>query len=172
MKITKNALRLLISEAIENNRIIHERPWSVEYEFSLSGGSAEDSEGKGPDGFAVVMTGESGKIAKVIIDTYWNPNAGDQSGNSLKFEVDGQTQENSQTYVPVRFDDGEKQRLIISNTPVQGLIVISHAHSDDDSPVVYLVVPNPFDEDEDVDFAIENLGNGSANVDQLRHTNM
>lgn len=162
----------MISEAIEKDRIIRERPWSVEYEFSLSDGSAEDSEGKGPDGFAVIMTGESGKIAKVVIDTYWNPNASDQSGNSLKFEVDGQTQENSQTYVPVRFDDGEKQMLIISNTPVQGLIAISHAHSDDDSPIVYLVVPSPFEGDEDVDFSIENLGNGLANVGQLRHTNM
>jgi hypothetical protein len=172
MKITKNALRSLFSEAIEKDRIIHERPWSVEYEFSLSGGSAEDSEGKGPDGFAVIMIGESGKIARVIVDTYWNPNTGDQSGNSLKFEVDGQTQENSQTYVPVRFDDGEKQRLIISNAPVQGLIAISHAHSADDSPVVHLIVPNPFGEDEDVDFSTENLGNGTANVDLIQHTNM
>lgn len=172
MKFTQSALKALVNEAIGNDRIIHERPWSVEYEFSLSGGSASDSEGEGPDGFAVVMTGESGRVARVIVDTYWNPNTGDQSGNSLKFEVNGETQENAQTYVPVKFDDGEKQKLIISNAPVQGLIAISHAHSEEDSPIVHLIVPNPFDEDEDVDFSVENLGNGDADVNLTRHTNM
>ena len=44
MKITTGALKRLIRESIDGDRIIRERPWSVEYSFKLSGGSASDSD--------------------------------------------------------------------------------------------------------------------------------
>ena len=160
MKITAEALRRLIKESLNNTKIVKERPWSVEHEFVLTSGKAEDSEGTGPDGFAIVLSGDSGKTMRVIVDTYWNPQSGDQSGNSLKIETDGQKPEASSTYVPVRFDSGKKQRLIISNSPVSGLISVAHAASLDSLPIVMLVVANPFDVDEDIEFSTKNLGNG------------
>lgn len=168
MKITRSALQRLIKEAVEDDRIIKERPWSVEFSFKLSGGSAADSEGKGPDGFAIVMSGDSGKTVKIVVDSYWNPQAGDQSGNSLK--IDGPDSVSS--YVPHRFDDGKEQFIMISNAPVAGLIAVSHASSRDSVPVVHLVVPNPFEIDEDVSFDVQNIGNGKAEVKLNRHTNL
>lgn len=170
MKITQGALKNLLREAIGGNKIIKERPWSVEYTFKLSDGTAEDSEGVAPDGFAVSMTSEAGKLARIIVDTYWNPQAGDASGNALKFEVDGVV--DAQTYVPVRFDDGKEQRLIVSNTPISGLISISHAAGSSKLPIVYLVVPNPFEESEDVDFDVEKLGNGKLDIELSNYTNL
>jgi len=169
MKITSQALKKLINEAIDDNRIIKERPWSVEYSFQLSGGSASDSEGKGPDGFAIVMSGESGRVVKVIVDSYWNPTSGDESGNSLRIE---HHEEKSSTYVPMKFDNGEQQLLIISNTPVPGIITVSHSHNFSSIPIVYLITSNPFGVDEDVEFSVEILGNGSANVKLTGHTNL
>jgi len=171
MKIKYEALQRLFKEAIDGNKIIKERPWSVEYSFSLSGGTAEDSEGNAPDGFAIVMTGESGKTARVMIDTYWNPQQGDKSGNSIKIEVDGILDEENSTYVPVKFDDGKKQIIVISNSPVPGLVSVAHGPNLDDVPVVHAVFLNPFEQDEDVDFSVKNLGNGKAEVKLLRHTN-
>jgi hypothetical protein len=169
MKFKISALRKLFSEAINDDRLVSERPWSVEYAFSLSGGSASDSEGKGPDGFAIVMTGESGKIVKVIVDSYWNPTSGDESGNSLKIEYEN---EKMSTYVPTRFDDGKQQLLIISNTPVPGVITVSHSATLDDVPITYLIASNPFEIDEDVDFFIEQMGNGKADVKLTSHSNL
>ncbi len=168
MKIRKTALSRLIKEAIDNDRIIRERPWSVEYSFRLSGGVASDSEGEGPDGFSIVMSGDSGSELRVTVDAYWNPQVGDQSGNSLK--ITGE--EESSTYVPHRFDDGKEQFLTISNAPVPGLIAVSHAISSDSTPIVHLVVPNPFGPDEDVNFDVETTGNGNAEVKIKRHTNL
>ena len=172
MKITTAALKRLIKESIENDRIIRERPWSVEHSFKLSGGSASDSEGEGPDGFALVMTGESGREMKVIVDTYWNPQSGDQNGNSLRVEIDGEIVEGGETYVPTRLDDGKEQFLTVSNSPVANVITISHSHDGKFPPVVHLVVPNPFDVDEDVNFSVEKMGNGDADVKLTRHVNL
>jgi len=170
MKIKVSALRSIIREAIEKSRIVKERPWSVEYTFSLSKGKAEDSEGLGPDGFAIIMSGASGKTMRVIVDTYWNPQAGDQSGNSIKIEIDGQETESS--YIPVRFDTGKKQKLIISNSPIADLIVISHCADTNSVPVVAIAVSNPFAVNEDVQFSVKNLGNGTADVDLTRHSSL
>lgn len=172
MKLTKSALKRLIKESIENNKILRERPWSVEYSFMLSGGTATDSEGEGPDGFAIVMSSDSGREMRVVVDTYWNPQSGDTSGNSIRVEMDGQIIENGETYVPVRMDDGEEQFLTISNSPVADVITISHAHDKKSPPVVYLVVPNPFEVDNDVSFDIENIGNGKSIVKLVRHINL
>lgn len=172
MRITRGALRRLVGEAISKDKIVAERPWSVEYSFRLSDGDASDSEGLAPDGFAVVMTGESGTIVKVYIDTYWNPQAGDTSGNSIKVEVDGRLQGDISTYCPVKFDDGKEQLLVLSNSPVQGFIAVSHSPSKNDTPVTYLIFSNPFDVAEDVSFSIENLGGGKADVKMVRHTNL
>lgn len=169
MKFTKSALNKLIREAVEGDKIISERPWSVEFTFKLSGGSASDSEGEGPDGFAIVADDSAGTVARFIVDSYWNPQTGDSSGNSLKFEMNGAMGDS--TYVPVKFDDGKKQRIIISNSPVEGLISVAHAHGTN-VPVVYLVVKNPFSEGEDLEFSIENLGNGAADVKMTGHTNL
>lgn len=168
MKITRSALRSLIREAVNNDRIIKERPWSVEFSFKLSGGSATDSEGQGPDGFAIIMSSESGDSLKIIVDSYWNPQSGDQSGNTLRIEGPSP----ASTYVPHRFDDGQEQFITISNAPVPGLLTVSHTAGKGAVPVVHLVVPNPFDVDEDVSFDVENMGNGDAEVKLNRHTNL
>ena len=172
MKIVKSALRRLVREGIDGDRIIQERPWSVEHTFSLSGGIAADSEGEGPDGFAIVMTTESGATGRVVVDTYWNPQAGDQSGNSLKFEFGGEEVDGGTTYVPIRFDDGKQHKLILSNAPVPGMLAISHVAPGTDVPIVYLVVPNPFGVDDDVEFSTEFLGNGDVGVKLTGHVNL
>ena len=169
MKILKKVLKKLVKEAVEGDRLIPERPWSVEYSFTLSGGTASDSEGQGPDGFAIVMTSDNGKTVRIVVDAYWNPTSGDESGNSIKMEYDGQQ---VSTYVPVRFDDGNQQKLIISNTPVPGIMSVSHASSPSSLPIIYLVMKNPFDEDEDVTFDVETLGNGQVDVKMTGHTNL
>lgn len=169
MKIKKSALRKIIREAIDSDRIISERPWSVEFSFRLSGGIASDSEGSGPDGFQITMKSQSGAEAKITVDSYWNPQAGDSSGNSLKFSSD---KKEESSYVPHRFDDGKEQMIILSNAPVSRMIAISHAISKNDLPVVYLIVPNPFEVDDDVEFDIESNGNGKAEVKLKRHTNL
>jgi hypothetical protein len=170
MKITAFALKNLIREALGGSKILKERPWAVEYSFKLSGGSAEDSEGESPDGFAVVMSSDSGLMARFIVDCYWNPQMGDSSGNSLKFELDGRSEQS--TYVPTRFDDGKEQRIIISNSPVSGLISVSHAAGSNKVPIVYLTVKNPFDETDDISFSIENIGNGKIDVEMTNYTNL
>lgn len=168
MKIRLSQLRRLIREAVGGAKILRERPWSIEWTFKLLGGSAEDSEGVGPDGFAVMLqSGE--RMARVIVDSYWNPQTGDQSGNSLKWEVDGQVYKS--TYIPVRFDNGKEQRLIISNSPIDGLLAISHAGGSSSPPVVYLVVENPFNEEEDISFEVEKLGNGDVDVEMTSSVN-
>ena len=170
MKITSRALQVLLKEAIKSDRIIKERPWSVEHSFQLSGGKASDSEGEGPDGFAIVMSSESGPTVKVVVDTYWNPQSGDQSGNSIKIQVDDEVVE--QAYVPFRFDDGKKQLITISNAPVLGLLCISHSPTDKSPPVVYAVIENPFGSDDDLEFSVENLGGTSADVQLTNHINL
>jgi len=171
MKIVVSALKSLIREAINSTRIVKERPWALEYEFTLKSGTASDSEGPGPDGFAVILKGESGKTMRVIVDSYWNPQAGDKSGNSLKIEIDGQTPP-TETYVPTRFDTGTAQRLIISNSPVAGLLTVAHAAEEDAVPIVMLAVPNPFETDEDVEFDSKKLGNGDAQIKLLNHNSL
>jgi len=166
MRIRESALRSLIKESIKNTRIIKERPWTVEHIFSLSKGKASDSEGLGPDGFAIVLLGESGKTMRVIVDTYWNPQAGDQSGNSIKIEIDGK--ETVSTYIPAKLDTGKKQKILISNSPVQGLLVVSHCEELNSVPIAVLIVPNPFEVNEDVQFSVKNIGNGSIDV-KLSH---
>jgi len=161
-------LKSLVKEALKGTTILRERPWSIEYGFKLSGGVAEDSEGEGPDGFSIVMTGDSGKELKITVDTYWNPTQGDQSGNSIK--VEGET--TATAYVPHRFDDGKEQTLIISNAPVPGLLVVSHSPGPKQPPVAFVVIRNPFNEQEDVTFNVEKLGNGDADVELKRHVSM
>ncbi len=170
MKITRRALKKLVIEAIEGSKIFRERPWAVEYTFQLSGGKASDSEGISPDGFAITMSSDSGKVVKVIVDSYWNPTSGDESGNSLKIEVDGEVVDS--TYVPVRFDTGESQRIVISNAPVDGMMTVSHASDAESPPIMYLAATNPFAESEDVSFSTETIGNGSATVEMTGHTNL
>jgi len=170
MKITRRVLKKLVAEAIEGSKILRERPWAVEYTFQLSGGQASDSEGVSPDGFAIMMTGDSGKVVRVIVDSYWNPTSGDESGNSLKIEVDGEVVDSA--HVPVRFDTGESQRIVISNAPVEGMMTVAHAGDDDSPPIMYLAALNPFAESEDVSFGVETIGNGSAKVEMTGHTNL
>lgn len=170
MKITRRALQKLIQESIKGSEILRERPWSVEYNFKLTDGTATDSEGVGPDGFAIVMTGDSGTTVRIVIDSHWNPNAGDESGNSLKLEVDGELVDS--TYVPARFDDGKMQKLIISNAPVSGMMTVSHSPDLESLTVVHLVVENPFAQGEDVSFDVETLGNGTADVELVNHVNL
>lgn len=169
MKIRLSELRKIIREAVGGSKVLRERPWSIEWTFKLSGGTAEDSEGKGPDGFAVVLRGGD-RMARVVVDSYWNPQAGDTSGNSLKWEVDGYSVKSA--YVPTRFDSGKEQRLIVSNSPVDGLIAVSHAGGSSVPPVVYLVVENPFGEEEDVTFEVEELGNGDVDVEMTSSTTL
>lgn len=170
MKIKIGRLRRIIREALGGSKIIRERPWSVEYTFKMSGGDASDSEGKSPDGFAIAMSSESGTIVRVIVDAYWNPQSGDSSGNSIQVEIDGYKVDES--YVPVAFNNGKEQRLVISNSPKKGMIVVSHAGSSKDLPIPYLAVDNPFLETEDVKFDIENLGGGDVEVELSGHTNV
>lgn len=169
MKLKVSALRKLLIEALGKDKLLRERPWSAEYTFTLSGGEAADSEGTGPDGFAIVLTGESGKIMRVVVDSYWNPTSGDESGNSLRIEYE---EEKTSTYVPTRFDDGKQQRLMISNTPVPGIISVAHSAESPSIPIVYLFASNPFDAEEDVSFSVEALGNGKADVKLTGHTNV
>jgi len=173
MKYTRSALKRLLKEAIKNDRIISERPWSVEYTFSMSGSSAEDSEGSSADGFSINMTSDSGVSMRIIVDSYWNPQQGDDSGNSLRVEVDGEEPEGGSSYVPHKFDDGTKQRLVISNTPVAGVITVAHAIDEDSTPIVYLVFSNPFiKDDDDIEFEVEPLGNGDVDVELTNHVNL
>ena len=168
MKIRLSQLRRLIREAVGGAKILRERPWAIEWTFKLSGGEAEDSEGVGPDGFAVVLRAGD-QVARVIVDSYWNPQAGDQSGNSLKWEVNGYVLKSA--YVPIRFDSGKEQRLVISNSPVDGLLAISHAGGSTVPPVVYLVVENPFGEEDDMSFDVEKLGNSDMDVEMSSSVN-
>lgn len=170
MKFTRKALKDLVREAVGKDRIIRERPWSVEHSFKLSGGVATDSEGdESPDGFSIVLTSESGKEVRIVVDTYWNPQNGDESGNALKVEFEDGT--HMQTHVPTRFDDGKVQFITISNSPVPGIITVSHSPDKSTSPVTYLVFENPFEVDEDITFEPETLGNGKAQVKMTRHFN-
>lgn len=177
MKIAKSALRRFLREAVESDRILAERPWSVEYTFTMSGDAAEDSEGPSADGFAVVMKSEAGIVMRVVVDSYWNPQSGDQSGNSIKIEVDkgegpSSPTKNSFAHVPHQFDDGTEQKLIISNSPVPGVICVSHSF-DDLPPITYLAVSNPFHtDDDDISFEIEKLGSGDVKVELTDHVNI
>ena len=146
-------------------RLIKERPWAAECKFTLSGGIAYESEGLSADGFVIALYGESGKTMRVIIDSYWNPQKGDQSGNSIKVEIDGIQLKNISSYVPIKFDSGIKQKIIISNSPVTGLIYIAYAKSEVDIPIVFLSVKNPFKIDESVGFSTSNLGNGEYSAE-------
>ena len=170
MKITSRALRTLVREAVESNKILKERPWSVEYTFKISGGKASDSEGQAADGFAIVMTSKSGRSARVVVDCYWNPQSGDQSGNSLRFETEGR--EAVSTYVPTKFDNEKQQKIIISNSPVAEIICISHCVDTRSVPVTYLVAPNPFEINDDLEFDVENIGNGEISVKLTDHINL
>ena len=172
MKITLAALRTLLREALEGDTILSERPWSVEVEFKLEGGDAVDSEGRGPDGFEVLM--RCGAVeASVVVDSYWNPQSGDASGNALRFQVGGETVGGGETYVPVRFDDGRRQRLVVSNSPVAGMLTVAHT-PDDSLPVVYLVVPTPFQEmdGDEIDFEVQALGEGEVDARIVDHVNL
>lgn len=164
MKITTRALKKLVREAIEDVDIIRERPWTVEHTFTLTPTDSGVS-----DGFAIVMKGDSGKTARVLVDTYWNPQSDDESDNSLKFEVDGEVVDS--THVPVDFKDGKNHKIYISNSPVEGMISISHAKGGD-VPVVYLVAQNPFEVTEDIEFVTKNLGNGSVDVEMTDWTSL
>ena len=169
MKIRVSCLRRLVKEGIDGRKFLRERPWSVEHTFSMSGGDAEDSEGDAPDGFAIIIRGENGREARVVVDSYWNPQAGDQSGNSLKWEIDGETVES--TYVPTRFDDGSEQKIIVSNSPIKGLLMISHCKKNE-VPIVHMVVENPFEEQEDLEFESEPIGGGDVDVEMTGATNI
>jgi hypothetical protein len=177
MKFTQTALRRLIKEAIKDNKILAERPWSVEYTFSLSGDAAEDSEGASADGFVVTLASESGTLMRVIVDSYWNPQSGDQSGNSIRVEVDSSgegepSMKNSVAHVPHKFDDGKKQKIVLSNSPIQGIITISHAVSTASLPIVYLAVANPFSDNDDITFDVKVMGNGDLNAEMTDSVNI
>ena len=141
-------------------RLIKERPWAVECKFSLSDGIAYESEGLSADGMVISLSGESGKTMNVIVDSYWNPHKGDESGNSLKVQIDGIDLKDVTSYVPVKFESGVGQKIVISNSPVTGLIYIAYAKSENDIPIVFLNVKNPFKINEGVKFSTKNLGNG------------
>jgi len=177
MKIRLAALRSLVQESVGKDRIIKERPWSVEHTFSMKGGIASDSEGEAPDGFFIALVGESGTSVRVVVDSYWNPavGGGDQSGNELR--VEGETIQNgpsTRSYVPIKFDSGEEQVIVVSNSPTLGMVLVSHGLANSKSlPVTYLAFPNPFQVDEDIDFVPQKLGNGKdLTISLTRHTNL
>lgn len=172
MKISVKALYALLQESIQNNRIISERPWAVEYAFTLSGKSAEDSEGSSADGFSIDMTSSSGTTMAVTIDSYWNPQAGDQSGNSIKVTINGDEDGATSTYVPHKFDDGKKQKILISNSPVAGVLTVSHSIDESSPPIVYLAISNPFEENDDIEFSTKSIGNGRTSVEMTGHINL
>jgi hypothetical protein len=159
MKIKGSVLKSILREIAAGGPIVTERPWSIESEFVLGGGVASDSEGLGPDGVQLTLMGSMGSRMTVDIDTYWNPHKGDQSGNSIKIDTGA---ERMTSYVPFKMDDGRPQRLIVSNSPVQSLIAVSHAPSRHESPVLILVVRNPFNDTEQISPSWKNLGNGTA----------
>lgn len=155
MKFSVNCIRQLVKEAA-TGRLIVERPWSVEIEFRLSGGKATDSEGYGPDGFQVVLRDDDGNEAAVVVDTYWNPQAGDTSGNQLYATVDGK-RITSNAYVPTKLDDGKPQRLVISNSPKLGAIVVSHCEKGG-TPIAYLAFRQIFAKDSSINVSCHGLG--------------
>lgn len=107
---------------------------------------------------------------KILVDSYWNPQNGDKSGNSIKVELaDGEMQE---SYVPHKFDDGSYQKIFVSNTPVSGMLSIGHSLDEESPPIIYLAVPNPFDDDDDITFDVEPMGNGKVDVTLTNHTNV
>lgn len=134
-------LRFLIREELKKNLILSERPWAAEFHFKMKGGTAEDSEGIGPDGLKFIFNCGEQEL-KVVLDSYWNPQSGDSSGNELKIYVNDVLK--ARSYVPVRFDDGKFQTLIVSNSPVENKISFSHGYVDD-VPIYYLCVSNPFE---------------------------
>ena len=163
MKFRASALQALIRESLDTTRIVKDRPWAVEHEFVLTG-----KPGTKPDGFAIVLVGESGKTMRVLVDSNWDPQDGDQSDNTLKIEIDGQRPAASSTYVPVKFDSNTKQKIIVSNSPVSGLLTVAHAATVDSVPIVLLAVKNPFDSNEDIEFFTKNLGQGHYETDVVR----
>jgi hypothetical protein len=108
----------------------------------------------------------------VTIDSYWNPQTGDQSGNSIKVIIDGDEDNATSTYVPHKFDDGKKQKILISNSPVAGVLTISHSIDESLPPIVYLAISNPFEENDDIEFSTKSIGNGRANVKMTGHINL
>ena len=170
MKITRRALKNLVREALESSKILRERPWTVEYTFSLSGGNASDSEGTSPDGFSIDLKTESEDSMSIVFDCYWNPQQGDKSGNSIKVILNDEVV--ASTYVPHRFDDGKKQKAIISNVVDGGVICVSHCKSERETPVTYLVVQNPFPNEQDISFEARSLGTGDVQVDMSDSVNL
>lgn len=169
LRMRVGCLKRLLREGVKGQKMLRERPWAVEWTFRMDGGTAEDSEGRGPDGFAVVLRGGGGAQVRLVVDAYWNPQAGDASGNSLKWEAEGEAPDS--VYVPRRFDDGKEQRLILSNSPVSGFLMVSHAGAGE-VPIVHMVKANPFEVEEDVDFQVEKLGNGRVEVKMTGVTNL
>lgn len=148
MKIKLSQLRRLIREEITKNAILVERPWSARFDFRMKGGDAADSEGTGPDGVKISL--RAGSIAlEIVADSYWNPQNGDTSGNELRAIVDGQVVNRS--YVPIRFDNGKKQSIVISNSPVERVLSVSHSLAGS-TPIMYLTLAVPFEMNEPIKF--------------------
>lgn len=155
MKFSIGCIRKIVKESMREDRLVAERPWSIEVEFKLSGGKAADSEGVSPDGFQIMLRDEDGNEASVVVDTYWNPQAGDTSGNQMYAVVNGQRV--GSTYVPTRFDDGKSQTIVVSNSPSLGAIVVSHARKGE-APVAYLAFGAQLALNSSVEVTCEPLG--------------
>ena len=155
-----------MTEGLDGRKVLVERPWSVEYKFTLGEGEAEDSEGLGPDGWALVVTSSGGVELRVVVDTYWNPTSGDRSGNCLRIEVDGAEVEDGQAYVPTPMDDGKEHHLLLSNLPGGRVMAVGHCRRGE-PVVIYHVFDCPFPEEEDLSFEVEEVGNGRAEVDRV-----
>ena len=118
MKLDSKSLRALIKEVVdtyEESALVCERPWIVKLPFTLSSsGGAEDAEGESSDGIKLALSGETATV-EVVVDTYWNPHAGDESGNSLVVYVDGE--ELIREYFPRKLDDDSEHVLLVSCSP-------------------------------------------------------
>ena len=134
--------------------ILPERPWAAKYEFAMKGGDASDSEGTAPDGVIMFIKSNRQEVL-IIADSYWNPSSGDESGNELRVEINGEVV--VKRYVPVRFDDGESHTIIVSNDPVSNEIAVLHASPADETPILSLSFENPFPVQQELNFGCRPL---------------
>lgn len=103
------------TDVYTDSPLLVERPWLVTLPFSMKGsGGAMDSDGESLDGITLLVGGRKTMIS-ITADTYWNPRAGDESGNS--FVVTINEKEVAREHFPRKLDDGTEHTLFLSNSP-------------------------------------------------------